>query len=464
VSTEITVTAVGDLQMPVAATPPATPASRKDVKGAVYRIEPNGMWQPVWESREDVPYDVAIDGDALLVATGAKGKILRVGGDPARASLVLRAAAQQVTGFVRTSRNDVLYITSNPGKLYRTSTAPASKGTYESDVRDAGTVARWGTIRWHAATPPGCLIEISTRSGNTARPDDTWSDWSAAYARADGTGIVSPSARYLQWRAVFTGAGGATPSLVSVTAAYLPRNARPTIDSITVHPPGVVFQRPFSTGEAELAGFDGGTSDGRPLSPVPPPGASSAPTLGRRTYQKGLQTFVWKAEDGDQDRLQFDVWYRREGDTAWHALNRGLWDSVLTWDTTSVPDGTYTIKVVASDAPVNSPDTALSADLESDSFEVDNTPPTIEFASADAKTGGSRLRFTVRDAGSSVQRAEYSLDASRWRVVYPVDGLADSKSEQYEIPLDRDTDIRTLVVRAGDALNNVATGMPTKRP
>jgi hypothetical protein len=63
-----------------------------------------------------------------------------------------------------------------------------------------------------------------------------------------------------------------------------------------------------------------------------------------------------------------------------------------------------------------------------------------------------------------VQRAEYSLDASRWRVVYPVDGLADSKSEQYEIPLDRDTDIRTLVVRAGDALNNVATGMPTKRP
>jgi hypothetical protein len=464
VSTEITVTAIGDLQVPVAAAPQAAPVTRKDVKGAVYRIDPTGLWQVIWESREDSPYDVAVEGDALLVATGAKGKVLRIAGDPARASLVVRAAAQQVTGFVRTARNELLYITSNPGKLYRTSTTPASKGVYESDVRDAGTVATWGTIRWHAAAPAGCAVEISTRAGNTSRPDDTWSEWSPAYGRAEGTPIASPPARYLQWRAVLSGTQGATPSLMSVTAAYLPRNARPTLETITVHPPGVVFQRPFSTGEMELAGFGGGSSDGRPLSPVPPTGASSTPTLGRRTFQKGLQTFVWKAEDADQDRLQFDVWYRREGDATWQALERGLWDSVLTWDTTSVPDGTYTIRVVASDAPVNAPDTALTVDLESDSFEVDNTPPTIEFVVAGGPGTAPRLAFTVRDTGSTVQRAEYSLDAGRWRVIYPTDGMADSRLEQYEIALDRNADIKTLVVRASDALNNVATGMPARRP
>jgi hypothetical protein len=330
-------------------------------------------------------------------------------------------------------------------------------------VRDAGTVATWGTIRWHAAAPAGCGVEISTRTGNTARPDETWSDWSPAYARSDGTQIASPPARYLQWRAVLSGAKGATPLLISVTAAYLPRNARPTIDSITVHPPGIVFQRPFSTGEAELAGFEGGSSDGRSVSPVPPQNAPGAPTLGRRTFQKGLQTLVWKADDADQDRLQFDVWYRREGTTAWHVIRRGLWDPVLTWDTTSVPDGTYTVKVVASDGPVNSPETALSAELESDSFEVDNTPPAIEFPGDGTAPGRSRLRFTVRDTGSAVQRVEVSLDANRWRVVYPVDGMADSRVEQYEIALEAGTDLTTLVVRAADALNNVATGMPARR-
>ena len=49
---------------------------------------------------------------------------------------------------------------------------------------------------------------------------------------------------------------GESPVLTSVTAAYLQRNVRPEVTSVTVHPPGVVFQKPFSTGETEIAGFD----------------------------------------------------------------------------------------------------------------------------------------------------------------------------------------------------------------
>jgi hypothetical protein len=41
--------------------------------------------------------------------------------------------------------------------------------------------------------------------------------------------------------------------------------------------------------------------------------------------------------------------------------------------------------------------------------------------------------------------------------------MADSRVEQYEIALEADTDLTTLVVRAADALNNVATGMPARR-
>src|SRR5262249_7295641 len=152
---------------------------------------------------------------------------------------------------------------SNPGKLFAISSTPARRGTYESDVRDAGTVATWGNIRWRATANSG-QVEVFTRSGNTGTPDETWSVWSKAYTNSNGEQIASPNARYLQWRLVLTSGGSSSPVVTSVTSAYLPRNLRPEVTSITVHPPGTVFQRPFSTGEMEIAGFEENTSDGRP--------------------------------------------------------------------------------------------------------------------------------------------------------------------------------------------------------
>jgi hypothetical protein len=329
-------------------------------------------------------------------------------------------------------------------------------------VRDAGTVATWGVIRWRATGRPGQL-ELFTRSGNTATPDETWSAWSDAYTNPDGEQIASPNARYLQWRVVMNGDGSQSPILTSVTTAYLPRNLRPEVASITVHPPGTVFQRPFSTGEMEIAGFEDNTSDGRQPSQAgsAPPGAptSSAPPLGRRIYQKGLQTLVWKAEDDNNDRLQYDVLYRREGETAWKALKRGLWDPIFVWDTTSVPDGTYVVKIAASDAPSNSPGAALVGEMESTTFDVDNTPPRIEVQPARRAGERTTIAFAVRDEQSPVNRVEYSLDASRWRVVYPRDGIPDSRREEFEVLLDEEEAARSIIVRAADGMNNIATAV-----
>ncbi len=351
--------------------------------------------------------------------------------------------------------------TSNPGKLFSLSSGAARRGSYESDVRDAGTVATWGVIRWRMTARPG-QVQIFTRTGNTATPDETWSGWSKPYTVADGEQIASPNARYLQWRAVLTGDAAPLPVLTSVTAAYLPRNLRPEIASITVHPPGTVFQRPFSTGDMEIAGFEDNTSDGRPPSQAqsapgaPPP---PAPPLGRRIYQKGLQTFVWKAEDDNSDRLQYDVSYRREGETAWKVLKRGMWDPIFVWDTTSVPDGTYLVRITASDAPSNAPATALTGEMESVTFDIDNTPPRIEAQPATRAGAKATIAFAVRDEQSAVQRVEYSLDASRWRMVYPKDGIPDSRREEFEVTVDDVEAGRNVIIRATDAMNNVATAV-----
>jgi hypothetical protein len=47
---------------------------RRSLKGAVYRISPDGPWDVIWESKDDTPYDVALEADgSVLVGTGTFG-------------------------------------------------------------------------------------------------------------------------------------------------------------------------------------------------------------------------------------------------------------------------------------------------------------------------------------------------------------------------------------------------------
>ena len=466
ISMEITSMAIADV--PAGPAPQAAPRRQSGTpRGAVYRILPDGLWDTVWESHEDAPYDLTFGRDgALIIGTGNGGKIFRVSGDPTSAMLLTRADAQQVTVFLQNGSN-TYYATANPGKLFRLSPNRATQGAYESIVQDAGTVATWGRVRWRGTTPPGGTIELHTRSGNTSTPDDTWSDWSSAGTVPEGQQIQSPKARYLQWRATLT-ARQASPVLTSVTVAYLERNLRPVISSIAVHPPGTVFQKPFSSGQPEIAGY-AETSTDAPGNQAAGAATSTGtavtrPNVGRALYRKGLQTFIWEAEDANDDTLQFDVLYQSEGDTAWTPLRQGLVDPILAWDTSSVPDGSYLIRIVASDSPSNSPGNALTVDLESTTFDIDNSSPSI--AISNVKRDASRLviTFTVRDAHSPIQRVEYSTDANQWRVVYPKDGIPDSRVEEFEIVLEGDAAASRAIIRATDAMNNAVTAIGETDP
>jgi hypothetical protein len=455
VSAEITSMSIVDVSGSGAQAAPRE--DRRSIKGGVYRIAPDGVWDQLWESREDTPYDLTFDkSGALVIGTGGKGKVYRLEGDPLHPTLLARAAAQQVTAFHTDASGRLYYATANPGKIFRVSAERAARGTYESDARDAQMIATWGTISWRGTAGAGNNIELFTRAGNTETPDETWSAWSAAYTNPVGSAITSPKARYLQWRAVLTGTGDG-PVLTSVTAAYLQRNLRPVVRSITVHPPGIVFQKPFSTGDPELAGFDDQSTPERKLAAAASatPGASSS--LGRRTYQKGLETLAWKADDENEDDLSYDVLYRREGEPEWKTLRKGVQDSILVWDTTTVPNGTYFVKVVASDAPSNPLSVALSGELESAAFDIDNTPPTITVGNVRVERGRTLVPFDVKDDNSAVLKAEFSQDGQRWRGIFPVDGISDSRAEHYELVIDGELGERGVTLRATDAMNNVET-------
>jgi sugar lactone lactonase YvrE len=430
--------------------PPTAP------KGAVLHIDPKGAIETLWKSTDDVPHSLLRTGRSVLVGTGDRGKVYRVEEDGEWA-LVATLPAKQVTGLSGDGKSTVV-ATSNPARLFSLPEAPATRGALTSAVRDAETVSAWGQARWEGRAPAGTSVRIETRSGNTSTPDSTWGPWTAAAGEGRSVAIRSESARFLQVRATLTGVDGKSPEVEAFSAAYLQRNLRPEVASITVHPPGEVFQKPISvSGEPEILGLEPD-----PLAEAgadrSTPGMPSATSFSRKLRQRGLRTFSWTAEDPNGDALVYDVQYRVLGDTRWRRLRRGVTEPVLAWDTSSVPDGRYLIRVIASDAPDNPPALALTGQKDSASFEVDNSPPSLEAALVPGPT--DRIHATARDSGSPIRRLEISIDAGRWQEVYPVDGIDDSPEETYEfaVPPGDTPGPRVVVLRVSDRLGNVATG------
>ena len=433
----------------LSASAPATGSSSSPSRRSVlYRIDAAGPWEEVW-STTDVIFDLAAQTDgSVRVATGPEGRLFRV--DATRAvHLFTGVDAHQITRFAVASRGaaPTAFVTANPGRLVALGAGVQSPATYLSSVRDTRSVATWGQIRWDATGN----VTLATRSGNTERPDDSWSDWSPAYASSAGAPVTSPAARFIQWRAVLTRTTSGPPSsLHAVTLAYLPRNNRPQVTTLTTHPPGLVFARPFVTDEAAIFGLDEVTTDARR---APGDTGPAAPTPGRRMFQKGLQTIAWKGEDDDSDELSYALLYRREGDTAWRELRSGLTDTIFVWDTSTVADGRYFVRVQASDAASNTSDRALVGDRDSDPVEVDNSPPVLTI---DAPQNGV-IRVRVVDAHSPIQLFEYSIRGAAWRPVPPQDGLADSLDERYEVPLAGNVSAADVIVRAADTHRNVVS-------
>jgi hypothetical protein len=165
----------------------------------------------------------------------------------------------------------------------------------------------------------------------------------------------------------------------------------------------------------------------------------------------------WRAHDDNDDQLVYSLYYRGDGDTRWLPLKNNLDDRYYSFDASLLPDGGYTIKVVASDAPSHSPNEALTSSQESSRFEVDTTPPAIQGLRGALDGNKVRVTFRAVDGFSPIKRAEYSIDAKDWQYVEPVGQISDSKTENYDfsIPVTADSQEHVVVVRAYDRFDNL---------
>jgi sugar lactone lactonase YvrE len=420
-------------------------SSGSQAKAALYRLDANGGSDVLWESKDAVAFAVSLDASdekrAALVGTGQKGRVYLV--TPSRKPVMYAQLPEaQVSRLLQVGK-DVYAVTSNLGKLYRAN-APSVSGSYTSSVREAATGASWGRVAWLGEGE----VELQTRSGNTATPDSTWSDWSAPITNPEGDVIKSPASRFIQWRATLKRAAGKPePSLREVTVSYLPRNVAPRINSITVLPVGVALQalpqQPMDS-SAELAGLDSSVLGNVAI--IPP----------RRTFQRGAISLQWQAEDRNGDSLEYSVYYRNALGGEFYLLKTDLRENYFTLDANALPDGRYVFKVVASDASLNPGNLALSAEQETEPLEIDNTPPTVAADAPRVQGRRAEVIFRASDATSIIRRAEFQLDGGAWQAVYPTDGIADARREEFRVSVTLpDARPHILAFRVFDANANI---------
>lgn len=398
----------------------------------IYKVATDGSPTLFWSSREDLVYALALDSSGrLLAGTGNRGEIFEVSGREDYIELI-KAEANQVTAFAKTPNGGLYASTSNLGKIFLLNNGRDAEGSYESDVFDSQVFSKWGRVALRGQGN----VELFARSGNVDNPDRNWSPWKRVDLQKDPE-IPAPAARFIQWKAILH-PGETAPRVDSVTLNYLQKNVAPEFDDVLVTP-GVHYQP---------APRPPGLEPGQRFDPQPNP-----------IHDRESIGVKWTARDVNDDEMTYSVYYRGEGQGRWLLLKDGLNERFYSFDASLLPDGGYTIKVVASDSPSHSPGEALSSERESDRFEVDTTPPQVQDLKASVQGGKMRVQFRAADSFSTIKRAEYSVDAGDWHFVEPVGQLSDAKAENYDFSLPLAGDAagqeHVVVVRAYDRFDNM---------
>jgi len=414
-------------------------------KSALYVIHPDNTVETLWSSKDENIYDVAMFNSSLLFVTDVQGRLYRLDRDR-KATLVAQSNEGEATRLVE-SRGALLAATGNLGKLLRLDAGMVPTGWFESPVHDSSTVARWGRLAWRGDAKG---IAFKTRSGNSLRPDATWSDWSTPLTDPDHAAITSPNARYIQWRAEFSGAAAHSPSLDSVTIAYLPQNTPPNVRSINVSAVSGSTKSGPAANPAATASYAITVTDS---GDAPVTAGTPSQTLSRIPGQQ-VQIF-WQADDPDGDRLIYSLYFRGEDETRWKLIRANMTENTYLLDADVFADGRYYFRVVASDSPSNPANLAREAELVSAPILIDSTPPVV--SASPARRSGPLVEIDVdaEDRGSVLRRCEYSIDAGQWMPVEAADGVTDSARERFLLRLDKvSTGEHLIVIRVYDAAGN----------
>jgi hypothetical protein len=346
--------------------------------------------------------------------------------------MLLSTEARRVTALAA-GADGIVFATSDKGSVGLLQKGLAKEGTYTSDAMDAKQIAKWGRMKFSSTSPAGTQLTVATRSGNVAEADDsTWSAWTKDVPVGDDSlPVASPTGRFIQFRLKFIATAAASPRVRTSQLIYQVGNLPPAVSGIKAIP--------SSRGKEALMG----------------PAPAGEPE-GPRAYR----LVAFQATDLNGDKLIYTVAVREVGTDSWVMLAEKLTDAKYVWDTRTVADGKYELRVTASDSPSNPPETALEGSRVSEPVLVDNTAPVVKALTV--KVDGAKIAVTgsAADAGSLIASIQYSVDsASEWVTVLPAGGICDDKKADFAFEVkDLKAGEHRLAVRVEDAFGNVGYG------
>jgi hypothetical protein len=423
--------------------PQPTRAAVAGGRAVLYRLTPEGEASAWWTSPQPLVYALVPTPRGVRAGTGNRAGVYaieRANG----ATLELAPPQGQVTALL--AHGDMVEaVTSNPVALWRLGPGKAEGGELLSAVQDARRFARFGRVR----ASGGGRRTFSTRSGNSETPDTTWSRWQAV--AGDGA-VASPPGRYLQWKVDL---GSADAYVDEVTVSWREPNLAPRVEELSVAAQGQAFREGEMSARTEsitqtLPGgqkveYSATVTGGKAIREMP-------------IWARGMRTLSWRGVDPNGDPLRARVLVRAEPDGDWIEIGKDLEVSVLTWNTNTLADGRYRVKVEVSDADGNAVGEALKGEAVSEPFSVDNHAPEVTALSATREGDHFVVSGAAADGEGWLQRLDLSVDDGAWRSLAPEGGFSDAPRLTFRAVVpDLAPGPHLLSVRAVDAAGNAAT-------
>jgi len=443
-------------QAGAAAPPPlkAPGASFRAAKepGALFKIAPDGVVKRLWSSADEMVYSLYWNEPEKRVyfGTGPVGRMYTLGQDE-KATLVLQKNSEQVFDLLPIGVKTYL-VSNNPCQLSVLYPEQRPSGEYTSPVLDAKMIAAWGKLDWEVELPLGATCQLQTRSGIAYEPGPSWSDWSPPYQKKEGEQVLSPKGRFLQIKVLFKAQSGkTTPSLSKTNVFYLQTNVPPAISRLDVLAPNEVFLKLLDIEDSIM-----GQERRNPDIPTKKDDGLKY-VVAKKAERKGYQTLQWAADDENGDSLVYLLSLKRDGEKDWRPLEEQWTDAVYAFNTVHFPDGIYVLKITASDRTSNPPDQEHKAEKVSSAFVIDNSAPVLKNVQAARDGNQLNVSFQAEDAFLPILEVKYLVRPGDWRVVFPEDGICDSKSEsfKFKVTLEAKSD-RMMTVIVKDAAGNTA--------
>jgi streptogramin lyase len=391
---------------------PTPPAAR--LAGHIYRIDPDGFVTDLF-SEIAVFYAMLEFEGRLWLGTGGKAELYTITPATEEKSVFYKdKTSSQITSLLAVG--DTLYLgLSNPARLVAMKKEFVLSGVYTSDLVDAGQPARWGKLQIEADIPDGTEILLASRSGNVSEPNDpTFSDWTSDVAMTRPTDLNCPLGRYCQYRLTLKTTNPAVSPIIreAAVASVIP-NLSPKVTAVRI-------QRSRD---------------------------KNKPTI----YEVAII-----AADDNKDTLEYTLEFRKMGRTLWIPLKDELEASRFEWDSRTVEDGRYEVRVTANDRKSNTAATTLTGSRVSDPVVLDNTAPEITEHAVTVTGGVVELTLSVADAFTMIGKVQYTVDSNeQWMGTLPADMVYDTRAEEFTIRIDDlKPGMHVIAVSVSDDLDN----------